>query len=224
MNIIIQCAASKSAHANYLLDSNGQSVLFVADPSLAPSTSNHVYARPDDRKSDGTSWREVLVKYNQDDNKNPLKLLPCYQLYRNPVYGRLVERFGLDHVFILSAGWGLISADFLIPNYDITFSASAEKYKRRRKSAHHDDLQQLPLSSCENLIFFGGKDYIPLFCKLTQDYAGARFLPFNSISEPNAPDCKLVRFNTTTRTNWHYECARAYLEGKFDVVRNDSLE
>jgi hypothetical protein len=41
---------------------------------------------------------------------------------------RLVEKFGIEKVFILSAGWGLIRADFLTPNYDITFSGSAEAF------------------------------------------------------------------------------------------------
>ena len=51
---------------------------------------------------------------------------------RPSVYRELVHALGAENVFILSAGWGLLSADFLTPNYDITFSATAERYKRRR--------------------------------------------------------------------------------------------
>ena len=61
---------------------------------------------------------------------SPFGLLPAYQLYENSTYNRLVDRFGLSNVYILSAGWGLIPADFLTPHYDITFSASADAYKR----------------------------------------------------------------------------------------------
>ena len=41
---------------------------------------------------------------------------------------------GLDRLYILSAGWGLIPGDFLTPNYDITFSAAqnVQRFKRRR--------------------------------------------------------------------------------------------
>ncbi|BAU49572.1 hypothetical protein SVA_3024 [Sulfurifustis variabilis] len=42
-------------------------------------------------------------------------------------------------VFILSAGWGLIGAAFLTPVYDITFSNSADDYKRRRRRNQFDD-------------------------------------------------------------------------------------
>jgi hypothetical protein len=40
-----------------------------------------------------------------------------------------VDRFGLENVYVLSASWGLIRADFLTPYYDITFSSSADAYK-----------------------------------------------------------------------------------------------
>lgn len=50
-----------------------------------------------------------------------------------------MRKFGLDNVMILSAGWGLIPAQFLTPRYDITFSASAEPYVRRRKNQAYED-------------------------------------------------------------------------------------
>jgi hypothetical protein len=74
-------------------------------------------------REDGISWRHFLRKYNDDAGGNPLHLYPAYQLYENRAYGRLVGRYGLRNVYVLSAGWGLIRADFLTPSYDITFSA-----------------------------------------------------------------------------------------------------
>ena len=59
--------------------------------------------------------------------------LACLRLYKNSAYEYLVNQLGEDKVFILSAGWGLIPAPFLTPDYDITFSGNAEAYKRRRK-------------------------------------------------------------------------------------------
>ena len=86
------------------------------------------------------SWRMELrgdsfcQRYNDNPGRNLLHLCPAYQLYQNKTYGLLVDRFGLNTVYILSAGWGLVRADYLLPYYDITFSPSAEAYKRRRES------------------------------------------------------------------------------------------
>ena len=59
-------------------------------------------------------------------------------------------------------------------------------------------------------VFFGGKDYLPLFCDLTKDVKAKRTVFYNSGYAPAAQGCALVRFVTTTRTNWHYECARNF--------------
>lgn len=136
--IVIQCAAGKDPSAGHMLTEKKQPVMFVADPRKAPSDKSVIYRRPDDPVRLGLSWRDVLGEYNRkhkdSTSRNPLGLLPAWKLYRNPAYGDLVLVFGTENVFILSAGWGLIPADFLTPYYDITFSASAKgenAYKRR---------------------------------------------------------------------------------------------
>src|SRR5690349_10583044 len=121
MIVVMQCAASKRAAAGHLLSSRGEPVRFVANPAIAPADPYCVYARPDDLSSDGKSWRRILLDCNRDPGRNAFHLYPAYQLYENDLYGRFVDRFGLENVFILSAGWGLIRADFLTPSYDITF-------------------------------------------------------------------------------------------------------
>jgi hypothetical protein len=110
---------------------------------------------------------------------------PAYQLYENNVYGRLVDRFGLRNVYILSAGWGLIRADFLTPSYDITFSPSADAYKRRRKTDQCDDFCMLPGDTKRDIVFFGGKDYQPLFCLLTHAICSKKIVFYNSASVPS---------------------------------------
>lgn len=87
-------------------------VIFVADPPSTPIENGCIYARPDNLSDSGNSWREVLLEYNNSVH-NPLGLRLAYQLYGNRTYGRLVDRFGVEKVYILSAGWGLIKADFL---------------------------------------------------------------------------------------------------------------
>jgi len=154
----------------------------------------------------------VLLEYERNDN--PLGLCQAYELYQNKIYGRFVGKFSVDNVFILSAGWGLIKGDFLTPYYDITFSPSAEPYKRRRRVDRYQDLCMLPDNCDEEIVFFGGKDYLPFFHSLTEKARGKRRVFYNSDRPPMLPGCSLERFETRTRTNWHYECADAFLRGR----------
>ena len=140
MKAVIQCAGTKDTQAGYMQTKEGERVMFVADPSIAPNAIKSVkYVHPDDDAGNGETWRQRLVAYNNTCNEqqqdNPFGLLPAYRLYSNDRYGELVEKFGSDNVYIMSAGWGLINADFLTPNYDITYSQSArgpDAYKRRK--------------------------------------------------------------------------------------------
>jgi hypothetical protein len=61
----------------------------------------------------------------------------------------------------VSAGWGLISAAFLTPSYDITFSASAENLLRRRNGDRYHDFCMLPNTAERPVVFFGSKEYVP---------------------------------------------------------------
>jgi hypothetical protein len=119
----------------------------------------------------------------------------------------------VEQVFILSAGWGIIPAMFLTPYYDITFSASAEPWKRRRTGDRYEDFC-LIRDDGGDIVFLGGKDYLPLFCKLTAALRGRKAVFFNSATRPDLPSgYSPVRYRTDTRTNWHYECARDLAAG-----------
>ena len=216
MIAVIQCAARKRSGAGHLVSAGGKPVVFVADPGAAPADTGSLFARPDDPSDWGMSWRQVLLNYNQETDNNPRGLYPAWQLYADRTYGRLVEQLGLQNVYILSAGWGLIRADFLTPYYDITFSPSArgpDSYKRRMKSERYQDFCMLTEEIDEAIVFFGGKEYIPLFCSLTASIRAKKTIFYNSAREPHGPGCAIQRFNTTKRTNWHYECANAFLQG-----------
>lgn len=226
MIVVIQCAASKAQGAGHLLTPAGIAVTFVAHPEIAPVDDEHVHARPDDDCGSGKSWRDFLVDYNNNPGANPLGLLPAYRLYENTVYERLVGKLGIANVYILSAGWGLIRADFLTPDYDITFSAGArgdDVYKRRGKADRYEDFRMLPDEAEHEILFLGGKDYIPLFCKLTATVKGKRTVFYNSAQPPHAPGCVLAKFETNTRTNWHYKCAAAILESVKSLAARHSL-
>lgn len=217
MIVVIQCAAKKNISAGMLRDQNGQKVKFVADPQYAPVHATSRYARPDDIADMEGTWRTRLLEYNNASSSNPDALLPAWQLYSNPTYRLLAEKYGLEHLFILSAGWGLISADFLTPDYDITFSGSADALKRRRKKDLYNDFCMLPSESDEPLIFFGGKDYVNLFCSLTEQRSGPRHIFYNSQTPPDAPNCILHKYETTMRTNWHYQCAKEFANNEMQI-------
>ena len=214
--VVIQCAASKNRPASKdtaagcLATADGKSILFVADPATAPLLPEVEYRRPDDIAPSGVSWRKELAKYNKnyrDTGANPLGLLPAWRLYENPAYEYLVNRLGEDKVFILSAGWGLIPASFLTPDYDITFTQKAETYKRRRQQDDwYADFSMLPKEASHPIHFVGGRDYVPLFRELMAETDAERVIHHVG-SPPPAPTCRFRRFETTRRTNWHYECA-----------------
>jgi hypothetical protein len=103
MIAIIQCAASKQEGAGRLVTADGRPVKFVADPDAAPPDESVIYARPDDVSDRGRPWREVLLEYNKTPD-NPLKLLKAWKLYDDPAYGSLVGKYGVNNVYVLSAG------------------------------------------------------------------------------------------------------------------------
>ena len=219
--IVIQCAAGKQRRAGCLRLRSGGEVLFVSDPDKAAQGGPFAYAHPDGLADTGETWRKLLLQYN-DLHKgvpegNPLGLLPAWQLYSNAIYARLARKYGADRLYILSAGWGLIGAEFLTPNYDITFSSNAEPHKRRRKRDAYDDWCMMPDDTADPVVFVGGKSYINLFCALTEQVIGPRYVFFNSRNVPDAPGCHPRKFDTRTKTNWHYECASALMDGKVGI-------
>jgi hypothetical protein len=214
---VIQCASRKTRGAGHLETPGGQYVTFVANPQAIGPSDDALYKHPDDMSDYGSTWRDALLKYNEDPSQNPRRLLPAWQLYDNPVYSCLAEHVGVPNLFILSAGWGLIRADFLTPYYDITFSAQAEPYKRRRKNDRYRDLNMLG-GAADDIVLFGCNDYLPLFCALTAAAKGTRIVFYNSERVPDAPGCTLRHFKPQTREKWHYECAAAFVNGDLAAI------
>lgn len=213
MKIVIQCAASKDPRAGTLRVTEGKPVRFIAQPFEAPSANECIYARPDDDSGDGRSWREHLLEYNRQPGDNTLNLLPAYKLYGHPTYSALVDEYGVKSVFVLSAGWGLIPANFLTPTYDITFSSKVQKHKHRKKRDVYEDFAFLPQDQTDPLVFLGGKNYLAMFCQLTQEYKERRIAFYNAKVEPHFSGVELIRYVTTRRINWHYLCAKAVIDG-----------
>ena len=217
MIFVIQCAAQKKLDAGRFKTSDGNDLLFVAHPELAPHQNKRTYAHPDDLAPDGLSWRDKLIKINEQPKTDidTLELLPAWELYKNPTYANLVNKFGAKKIFILSAGWGLVPSDFLLPKYDITFSLAAPKHNRRYKIDAYKDFNYLSALHSEHIVYLGGKDYIQLFDDLTNKVTVKRIIVYNSVKVPQVENCEVIRYDTTTRTNWHYECARDIISGNF---------
>lgn len=216
LKIVIACAGSKY-DKGYLTKEKDEPVYFVAKPEDAPQDPRiSCYAHPDDEWTDGITYREKLLIYNKRYSKegfNPDGLQKAYRLYKHKIYRDIVETFGEENIYILSAGWGLIKANFLTPFYNITFSQTAsgeDSYKRRHKDDKYCDFNHLENNSDRPVIFFGGKDYLHFFCRLTKNYGGRKIAFYNSeyINEAKFSGIELKHYNTQTRTNWHYVCAK----------------
>jgi hypothetical protein len=213
MIVIIQCASKKQPGAGHLRMRSGQRVVFVARPELAPKGSEVFWARPDDLSDmAGTTWR-VQVEAANSGGGGGTGLLRAFELYQPAAYRRVANTFGIQNLFILSAGWGLVRADYRLPQYDITFSNQAEPYKRRQPSDRYQDFNQLPVTPAGPVVFLGGRDYLPLFSSLTRSLKATVIVPFRSApADQNTGvtedgNVRFVPYRTTAKTNWHYGCA-----------------
>ncbi len=209
---IIQCAGSKALFAGSMRTREGKPVEFVADPRNAPINSRIHYAHPDDVSDTGRRWRDELLDYNAAPGDNPLRLFPAWRLYQNPAYAQLVRKLGVENVYILSAGWGLIRADFLTPKYDITFSQNAEPHKLRRSLNIYRDLNMLPEQFNGELVFFGGLSYLPLLEKLLSGTSCRKKIFHISSRMPKMFGFEFERYEATQSQNWHYECVDWFLK------------
>lgn len=221
MIVVIACAGSKNRETEGIKTKDGDQVEFVAHPEKAMPIPGIRYAHPDDHSGYGVSWRKWLEEYNKNPGSNPKKLLQAFQLYKPPIYRKLVNEYGAKNVFILSAGWGLIESDFLTPHYDITFSNMASREKRRHYEKDilfkKNDLCQLPKNTDGPIVFLGGKDYAPLFSELTRSWHCRKIVFYASQLPPLAPGCDLVKYTGGSGTNWHYRCAQDLIDCKVAI-------
>ncbi len=76
----------------------------------------------------------------------------------------------------------------------------------------------LPATTSKHVVFLGGKDYVPLFRRLT-DGVARRTVVFYSETPPRVPEPEYERYQsaTATRRNWYYECAKKLVSGEFTV-------
>lgn len=221
MRIVFPCAASKSPTAPSFRLGDGRKVAFVADPSRAPPDRSIHHAAPDDPSgAPGLTWRDRVV---QENSRAASRLSVAGQLYTPSIYRTLMASYGSENLFILSAGWGIVRADYRLPAYDITLSSvkEADRHKRRQLPDAARDFNMLTSVPDDDVVIFATKAYLPLFLALTHGHAGRRFIVHRrrdsgTVVAP-AHGCTLAPFEIARRTNWHHSCAMQFMEGSFRI-------
>jgi hypothetical protein len=75
----------------------------------------------------------------------------------------------------------------------------------------------LPNDTEDQVVFMGWQDYLPLFSQLGACVRSTPTVFYNSAKAPFVKHCHLRRFETTTRNNWHYECANVVIDDSIVV-------
>jgi hypothetical protein len=215
MKIVIQCAGSKQSEAGCLTEK----VKFVAHPEHTHPSDSIRYCRPDEpAETEPETWRDVLARYNAAfvrDGSNPNRLCSAACLYKPRIYEDLVRHFRPEKVFILSARWGLVRGDYLLPDYNITFSKQARKeYRRGKRESGWSDFNQLRVEDGEEVHFFGGLNYLDLFYSLSgaTDVIRGKIVIHHKGSLCNTQGgYQYKRFCGNASTNWHYVAAAEFM-------------
>ena len=217
MKIIISCCNKKNGES-FL--HNGTAINFVSRVDGLDSE-NELYVHPDDLiPNEENTWRDLV---SQQEIRNDL--LPAYQLYKHLIYDSLFQHYG-DDLFIYSAGWGIVRADFKLPKYNITFSneRNIPTYAIRNHNDVFNDFNQLEaIDENETIVFIGGKDYVLPFCQLTNHLPNNKIIIYKNINVVNNNpylnnnNYHFVRCQTNRRTNWHYECANKLINNEIEL-------
>ncbi len=210
MIVILQCAGSKRKERLYV--ENGRPVIFVARPDFAPQNTGVTYKTPDDYSLSGKTYREEVLNVNLTDTKKEY-FYTASNLYSSGPYAEISEKsksLGFDF-YILSAGWGLIRGDFMLPYYDITFSSIPEKYKvRKLNSMHFKDFNQISKNNTEDIHVFCGAAYLKFLYSLIANLNCNKIIHHGT----NTPDkCQgfIYEKSPYSYTNWQYTAVSEFV-------------
>lgn len=199
---------------------NGNTINFVSKINKAEINHN-IYCHPDNIiPNENITWRELIA--GQDERED---LIACHILYSPNIYRLLYERYQND-LFIFSAGWGIVRAEYKLPKYNITFSngSNIPTYARRNNNDVFNDFNQLQgINEGELIVLLAGKDYVLPFCQLTKDIPNKKIIVHTSQSildnNPylNNHNFSFLHYQTNTRTNWHYEFAKRLINNEIEI-------
>jgi hypothetical protein len=202
--IVMMCSSDK----NESFFTNFKEITFKA------ISNGKSHFHPDDFMFDGQkNWRTFLQENQLDPN-----LIRSFELYKRDEYRALHERFG-DSFYILSAGWGLINSEYRLPKYDITFSNYSDNSAKRKTVQQYQDFNQLKSNQSEDVVFIGGRDYLPLFYQLTKHLKNRKIVYYfgdlNTLPKPkhNVSSFNFRLFSSKNNRKWHYELAQLFSKG-----------
>lgn len=208
--VVMMCSSNKQPGNLFY---NGNAIKFYAIPNHA----NHEYL-PDDHVPGMTMpWRDYVVA-----NQNPATLpYMAYQLYTRQQYAGLFGQYG-NNLYILSAGWGLVRADFRLPQYDITFSNAPgiplNTIRNFGAPPRYKDFNQLNANNQDDIVFIGTPPYLDLFFALTANLPNRKIIYYKragiSVENP-APNASFIYryYHTNRNQNWHYDLADDLIAG-----------
>lgn len=216
MKIVISCCDKKNGD---LFHHNGEAINFVSHANeFAPI--DQLNFHPDDLvPNENFTWRELVAQQeNRDD------LLSSYILYKPNIYNVLYQHYGND-LFIFSAGWGIVRADYKLPKYNITFSTknNIPPYAKRNNNFFDDFNQLEEIDENERILFIAGKDYVFPFCELTEHLPNEKIIIYkshdvlNNNQYLNNNNFIFRQYQTNTRTNWHYEYAKRLITNEVEL-------
>jgi hypothetical protein len=220
MKKIIECSGTKNGEPWAVSGLNGIQIKFVSHPNACKVTPGIKLFRPDDMVPDSSmTWREYLNDYNKH-MENPDHLLRAGHLYQDKTYHILVDRFGWENTYILSAGWGLVRSDYYLPLYDITFSKNAADCYKRKRTDKYKDFNHLLIKDKnidnDQIYVFAGIDYLPLLYELTEHTKIKKYVFHKSDYIKRVDNYKYIKYHTNQSTNWHYSCAQDFANGKIN--------
>ena len=129
----------------------------------------------------------------------------------------LIRSFRAENVFILSAGWGLVRADYLLPDYNITFSKRQnvpQESRRGKRESGWSDFNQLrdSVEVSEEVHYFGGQDYLDLFYSLSAlDIQRNKFVIHHKAILVHRNGYQYDQYIGNVKTNWHYPAAAEFI-------------
>ena len=229
MKAVIQCAGRKEKTAETFA-LNGVPQTFVAKPS----DKNQVCPWDEIPTLTCKTWIDCAHAFRNQNGRDTFehagvsisgsgRLTECGRLYLPVAYSALISRLGKENVYILSAGWGLVRADAVIPTYNITFSeapkvpmnARVTPEGRSKSPSISDDMP-----GDDEIHFFMTPNYLEYWFQSLSGVGGdhrrfvfhwkkgARNLPAG-IHEGNAIWHELGGM----KTNWHYAAVNQFLNG-----------
>lgn len=215
MKIVFPCSSKKN---KIPFIHNNKEICFASQS--VPGTEKKIFATPDEViRNENITWRDLISK---QENRNDLT--KAYKLYKHEIYKKLYERFKND-LYIFSAGWGIVSAEFMLPNYDITFSdgKNIPDYAKRNKEFQFNDFNHLSgIDKNEIIIFIGLGKYLNSFLRLVGDLPNKKVVfykdkMFNACAEKGTTkSIQFKRFEGGSNRKWHYLCAE-------DLINNNLI-